>query len=139
MTATVLTFALLALAASQAATPPAPSGTAEVAAFVDALGTCTEAKAATPHPLMRSFIVEHTISGLQENGCGYTQTMPGNMKIVCTLSPEGRKALASEMSPYVKGGTISGSTAAALPTWWRECQLETADGKRSQMAAPARN
>lgn len=138
MLASLLSIAL-SLLVSQA--PPAvqPSGTAEIAAFVEAIGTCTEAKAATPHPLMKSFTVEHTISGLQEAGCGYTQTMPGNMKIVCALSPEGRKALASEMSVYVKGGTIAGSTAAPLPTWWRECQLETADGKRSQMAAPARN
>src|SRR5687768_13410726 len=103
----LLTQTLIAAFALFPQQPPAapvvaPSGSAEVAAFVEALNSCTAAKAATPHPLMKSFTVEHTIAGARESGCDYRQTMPGKMMMACTLSVEGRKALATEMSVYVK-------------------------------------
>lgn len=132
----LLALTLLASSPAQGTPPIQPSGTAEIAAFVEALNSCTEAKAATPHPLMRTFVIEHTIAGAKAAGCDYTQTMPGNMKMACMLSAEGRKALASEMSVYVKGGSMSGSTSAAQPVWFGECELETADGKRQPMARP---
>jgi hypothetical protein len=59
--------------------------------------------------------------------------MPGKMAMVCALSPAGRKAIAAEISVYAKGGAMSGSTSAAKPTWWSECQLEMPDGKRQPM------
>lgn len=128
----LLTLTLLA-ALQTPAPPPTTSSQAEVAAFVEALTDCTVAKAATPHPLMRSFTVEHSITGLGATGCDYRQTMPGRMTMVCALSPAGRKAMATEMSVYAKGGSMSGSTSAAKPVWWNECQLELPDGKRQPM------
>lgn len=122
-----------------AAPAVAPSGSAEVAAFVEALNTCTAAKAATPHPLMKSFTVEHTIAGARESGCDYRQTMPGKMAMACMLSVEGRKAIATELSVYVKDGTMSGSTSSAPPVWMNECELEMPDGKRQPMVQPRRN
>jgi hypothetical protein len=110
-----------------------PSSPTEIATFVDALNNCTVDRAATPHPLMRSFTVEHTITGLNADACDYRQTMPGKMAMVCALSPAGRKAIAAEISVYAKGGAMSGSTSAAKPTWWSECQLEIPDGKRQPM------
>lgn len=136
MTAT-FTLTLFALLSVQTPVPATqPSGSAEVEAFVKALDSCTPATAATPHLLMKSFTVQHTIAGPKDAGCDYTQTMPGNMKMVCMLSADGRKALAAEMSVYVKGGSISGSTSAAQPTWTTECQLESPTGQRSPMVTP---
>lgn len=125
-------IAFLLLLQAPAATP-APSSPAEISTFVEALQTCTPAKAATPHPLMRGFIVEHTIAGPAADRCDYRQTMPGKMAMVCALSPEGRKAMASELSVYVKGGTMAGSTSSAKAAWTSECQLELPDGKRQPM------
>ncbi len=137
MIATLLTLIPLVFTPQAATPPPQVSGTAEISAFVAALESCTEAKASTPHPLMTSFTVEHTIAGAKEAGYDYRQTMPGNLTMVCTLSVEGRKALAGELSVYAKGGTISGSTSGLRPAWWSECELETADGTRQPMAGPA--
>jgi hypothetical protein len=128
----LLTVTLLAALQAPPATPT-PSSPTEITAFVEALNSCTAARAATPHPLMRSFTVEHTISGPGTGGCNYRQTMPGKMAMVCALSPEGRKAMAAEIGVYAKGGPMSGSTSAAKPTWWSECQLEMPDGKRQPM------
>ena len=132
MTPNLLMLALLALAQAPAATP-APSSPAEISTFVEALQTCTPARAATPHPLMRGFIVEHTITGPAAERCDYRQTMPGKMAMVCAFSPEGRKAMASELSVYAKGGTVAGSTSSAKAGWSRECLLELPDGKRQPM------
>lgn len=137
MTAITLTLTLFALLSAQSPIPaPQPSGSAEIAAFVTALDSCAPATVATPHLLMKSFTVQHTIAGPKDAGCDYTQTMPGNMKMVCMLSADGRKALAAEMNVYVKGGTISGSTSAAQPTWATECQIESPTGQRSPMVTP---
>ena len=130
----LLTLTLFTRPLPQTAPPPPPvSGLAEIAAFVEALNNCTTAKAATPHPLMRTFTVEHTVAGLSAAGCNYRQTMPGRMAMVCSLSPTGRTAMATDISVYAKGGSMSGSTSAAKPAWWTECQLELPDGKRQPM------
>jgi hypothetical protein len=142
MTPLLLLIALLAPGFSQTAPPPQPpalSSPAEVSAFVGALGACTEAKAATPHPLMKSFVVEHTIAGATEPGCNYRQTMPGRVAMVCVLSEEGRAALAADINLYVSGGAMKGSSSGPQPAWWSECELEMPDGKRSPMASPGRN
>jgi hypothetical protein len=140
MLSTIAAFVLFAVAAPQTPAPPIPtvSSPTEITAFVDALNSCEAATAATPHPLMRSFTVEHTITGAQSSGCGYSQTMPGRMKMVCTLSADGRKTLAAEISVYAKGGSISGSTSGSQPVWFSECELEMPDGKRQPMVAPGR-
>lgn len=136
--ATILLALTLFAVAGRPPQASQPSGSSEMEAFVRALESCTAATAATPHPLMKSFTVQHTIVGPTEAGCDYTQTMPGNMKMVCLLSAEGRHALSGEMRVYVKGGTISGSSSSAAPTWMTECQLESPTGQRSPMVPPAR-
>lgn len=139
MLTTLLSIVLSLLAAPQSTQAAvSPSGTAEIEAFVKALDSCTPATAATPHPLMRSFTVQHTIAGAKERGCDYTQTMPGNMRMACMLSDASRKTLAAEIAVYAKGGTISGGTSSAQPTWMAECELVTADGKRQPMVQTAR-
>jgi hypothetical protein len=141
MTPLLVLIALLAPASPQTAPPPQPpalSSPSEVGAFVDALGACTEAKTATPHPLMKSFVVEHTIAGATEQGCSYRQTMPGRMAMVCALSETGRKALAADISVYATGGAMKGSTSGPQPAWWGECELEMPDGRRSPLSSPGR-
>ena len=120
----------LTLVAALQAPPAAPtlSTQTEIAAFAVAVSSCTAAKAATPHPLMRTFVTEHSITGPSAAGCGYRQTMPGRMAMVCALSQAGRDALAAEMKGYAPGGRMSGSTSAAKPVWWSECQIQMPDG-----------
>lgn len=114
-----------ALAAAQALSTPA-----EVEAFAAALESCTAAKAATPHPLMRSFVIEHAIDGEKDKACAYSQTMPGKMKMFCAFSAEGRKGFAADLRTMAEGGPMKGSTAAAGPAWMKECEIEMPDGKR---------
>jgi hypothetical protein len=113
------------LAAAQALSTPA-----EVEAFAVALESCTAARAATPHPLMRSFVIEHAVDGEKDKACAYSQTMPGKMKMVCALSADGRKGLAAELRAMAAGGPMKGSTSAAGPAWMKECEIEMPDGKR---------
>lgn len=138
MTSTLLTLLLAAGPATPQAQPVVPpvSGTAEIGAFVTALDSCTAAKAATPHPLMTSFVIQHTIVGSKETGCEYRQTMPGNMQMVCLLSVEGRKALAAELSVFAKGGTMHGSSSGPQPAWTNECEIEMPNGTRSPLGRP---
>jgi len=122
-------------AALIAQTPPAtqepkPGTPAEIEAFGTALETCTAAAVATPHPFMRSFTIEHTVTKEEAGKCDYRQTMPGNMKMICALSEDGRKGLAAEMRTMASG-SMSGSTSAAPPQWMTECEIETASGQRS--------
>jgi hypothetical protein len=134
MITTLLTLTLVAQSPAPAA--PKVSSPAEMTAFITALGSCEPAKAATPHPLMKSFVVEHTLAGTTPAGCDYRQTMPGRMTMACTLSEAGRQALSADLGVYVKGGSISGSTSAAQPTWMSECELEMPDGRRQPMVRP---
>jgi hypothetical protein len=118
------------IAAGQALSTPA-----EVEAFAASLGSCTAAKAATPHPLMRSFVIEHTIDGEKDGACAYSQTMPGKMKMFCTLSADGRESLATDLRTLATGGPMKGSTSAAGPVWTKECEIEMPDGKRIPVAS----
>ena len=113
------------IAAAQTLSTPA-----EVEAFATSLGSCTAAKAATPHPLMPSFVIEHAIDGEKEGACAYSQTMPGKMKMLCALSADGRKSLAADLRTLATGGPMKGSTSAPGPAWTKECEIEMPDGKR---------
>lgn len=130
-------FACAVALGSAAAAAQALSTKAEVEAFAASLLTCTAAKAATPHPLMGSFVIEHAIEGVKDDTCHYSQTMPGKMKMFCAFSAEGRKGFAAEMRTMAEGGPMKGSTAAAGPAWMKECEIEMPDGKRIP-AAPGR-
>lgn len=129
----VLACAIVAatgIAAAQALSTPA-----EVEAFAASLESCTAAKAATPHPLMGSFVIEHTIDGEKDGACAYSQTMPGKMKMFCTLSAEGRQSLAADLRSMAAGEPMKGSTSAPGPVWTKECEIEMPDGKRIPAAS----
>lgn len=128
-------FAFAVVAAAGLAAAQTLSTPAEAEAFAASLGTCTAAKAAAPHPLMPSFVIEHTIDGEKDGACAYSQTMPGKMKMICALSADGRKSLATDLRTMATGGPMKGSTSAAGPAWMTECEIEMADGKRIPAAS----
>lgn len=121
----------LALPLARAADTPA-SGPDADRAFADALEACTGASHQTPHPFVRGFTAEHRITGEVDGRCGYEQTMPGNMRMACGFSAEGRKAMAAEFRARAEG-RMSGSTAETK-AWQHECTIHTADGKQLPMA-----
>ena len=67
---------------ADAETPPAQSAAADPAAanlaFAAALEACVPASHQSPHPFVRGFVIEHSISGMDDQLCGYSQTMPGD-------------------------------------------------------------
>lgn len=136
-------LAVIALAAvpvtpgvlAQAQTPAPP---AAVRAFADALAACTPATVSTTHPLMRTFVIEHTVAGQQAGRCRYDQTMPGKMRLECAFTPEGRQAMASEIRASAEGGPMSGGTSRTQPAWTSECEIVTASGTRTPMAPAPR-
>jgi len=111
---------------------------AEVTAFIGHLDTCSPGTARTPHPLMTSFVVEHSVVGETDGTCGYRQTMPGNMTMVCALTPDGRKALAADLGAMAAGGALRGGTTRAPPVWMSECQIELQNGTRLPAVQPRR-
>ena len=106
------------------------SSPAEASAFVAALDTCSASTMRAPHPLMASFVVDHTILGEENGACGYRQTMPGKMAMVCALTPSGRKLLAADMKVMTSGGALRGGTNQPQPGWFKECEIELSSGKR---------
>lgn len=130
--AVLVAFALLpvGLIASQAVSTPA-----EVEAFAKALEGCTAAKAATPHLLMKNFVIDHTIGTETAGKCDYRQTMPGKMNMICGFSADARKAFAAELRNMYAGGSMRGSSSSAGPAWMKECEIELPDGKRIPAAS----
>ena len=124
------------LAAPALAADPAPGAEApaiaDAAGFADALDGCIASTHSGPHPFMKGFIIEHTITGEADGACGYSQTMPGDMRMECRLSQAGRGGLAGEFREQAQG-RMSGSTGAQ-PAWTGECEIVTKDGKRSPMS-----
>ena len=131
-----LLFPLLALATATIATAgePAPDGSGPGAAdraFAEAIEACRAASHQAPHPFVRGFTIEHVVAGEQDGACAYSQTMPGEMRMECKLSKEGRAGLAAEFLAMAEG-RMSGSTSAQ-PAWTGECEILTKDGKRLPM------
>lgn len=124
----------LALAARDAAEPSAGDADAETLAFAAALDACVPATHRTPHPFVRGFTIEHAITGENEGRCDYTQTMPGGMHMACRLTDPGRAALAAEFREMAEG-RMSGGTGAQ-PAWTADCEVVSADGKRTPMGKP---
>jgi hypothetical protein len=115
------------------AQPPTPGSVEDVRAFADGLESCKTGKVATAHPLMKSFVIEHTVTGDKDATCGYVQTMPGKMTMECKFTASGRKLMAAELRASVAGGPMRGGTSMAQPEWAKECEIVTASGTRSPM------
>lgn len=128
------------VAAQQPSAPAAPalSTPDQITAFASSLDACKPGKATTPHLLMKSFVIEHTVVGETNGACTYSQTMPGNMKMECSFSAAGRKAMAAELRNMATGGSMRGGTSQAQPEWAKECEIVTASGSRSPMAQSPR-
>ena len=99
--------------------------------FAEALEACRAATHQGPHPFVKGFVIEHTITGESGGSCAYSQTMPGQMTMDCKLSAQGRAALATEFRDLAEG-RLSGGTGSQ-PSWSRECEIVTKDGKRMPM------
>lgn len=126
------------IAASGLFAPQTASSPADVDAFVNALTACTAGSANTPHPLMPSFIVEHKISGETAGRCGYSQTMPGKMTMLCALSADGRKALAADLKQMMSGGSVKGGTSQPAAVWMAECEIQLPNGSKIPAVTPSR-
>jgi len=100
-------------------------------AFAEALVGCRPARHEGPHPFVKGFEIEHQVTGESGGVCAYTQSMPGGMTMDCKLSVEGRAALAAEFREMAEG-RMSGGTSSQ-PSWTRECEIVTQDGKRMPM------
>jgi len=124
-----LLAAALPLAAAAAQDPPAPGE--DPAAFADSLEACEPAVLKIPHPLVRPFIITHTVQGVQDGRCRYEQTMPSDLTMECAFSEEGRKAMAGEIRKLAGDTHLHGSTKGPQPVWAKECEIVTADGKRT--------
>lgn len=138
--ATCLALSLVAGPAGASAPEPPPEPVAVSAesapgagdrAFAEALVGCRVASHQGPHPFVKGFVVDHVIAGEIAGSCAYSQTMPGQMRMECKLSIDGRAALAAEFRELAEG-RMSGGTGS-LPAWSRECEIVTKDGKRMPM------
>jgi len=110
---------------------PAAAEAADGLAFAASLEACAVASHQSPHPFVSGFVVEHTISGVEDGLCGYSQTMPGGMRMECKLGDAGRNGLAAEFREMA-AGRMSGGTGEQ-PAWTKDCEIVTADGKRMPM------
>lgn len=123
--------ALATVGAASAGTTPEPIS---LAAFAERLQACTPATATQPHPLVRGFTIEHAVIGEEGGRCGYTQSMPGGMRMVCAFDEAARTAFAGELRETATTGRMSGSSREARPAWMAACEIETAAGQRTPMA-----
>lgn len=134
----VLMMLALLLAAPVLAEDPAPASggaareIADPAEFAGALEACTAASHAAPHPFMKGFTIQHSITGEKDGACSYSQTMPGDMRMECRLTDAGRNGLAGEFREQAQG-RMSGGTGKQ-PAWTGECEIVSKDGKRSPMS-----
>ncbi|GGA73994.1 hypothetical protein GCM10011521_10220 [Arenimonas soli] len=115
--------------AGPAPAPAAPAADPAAAnlAFAAALEACVEASHQSPHPFVRDFVIEHTVSGMDGELCGYSQTMPGDMRMACELDEPARVGLAAEFRELAEG-RMSGGTGEQ-PAWTGSCEVITADGE----------
>lgn len=131
MKTALLVFAL-ALAVPALATESDAPALSDPAEFADALESCTVATHGAPHPFMKSFTIEHAITGGDDETCLYSQTMPGGMHMECRLSQAGRSGLATEFREQARG-RMSGGTGEQ-PAWTSECEIVDGTGKRTPMS-----
>lgn len=122
---------LLALLVPATATAEDLPVVADPAAFAEAVAACTPASRSEPHPFVKGFEITHAVTGETDGRCDYSQTMPGGMHMACRLGEEGRAGLAEEFREQA-AGRMSGGTGQQK-AWTRDCELVTADGKRTPM------
>lgn len=121
---------LSATACAQQATGTTTPTTSTLLKFAGKVRSCSAATHAQQHPLMPGFTIEHSVIGPQDGHCAYTQTMPGNMRMVCAFDAAARTAFADELKHTAETGQMSGSTSGAQPAWTGACEIETPSGKR---------
>lgn len=129
----VVSAVMLAGVVYAQAPAPVPAPVDAVRAFADSLEACEAGKVATAHPFMKSFVIEHAVTGEKAGACAYSQTMPGKMTMECAFTGAGRKAMAADIRATVAGGPMRGGTSQAQPEWAKECELVTVAGARSPM------
>ncbi|WP_374602525.1 hypothetical protein [Arenimonas sp.] len=117
--------------ASPAAGVAAADPAAAHLAFAAALEACVPASHQSPHPFVRDFVIEHAITGLDEGLCGYSQTMPGEMRMACRLDEAGRAGLAAEFRELAEGRMQGGT--GEQPAWTGSCEVLTPDGGRMKL------
>ncbi|MEZ5960813.1 MAG: hypothetical protein R3C30_10380 [Hyphomonadaceae bacterium] len=118
----------LAAACAQTASQPTPGAQASVScpAFADAMERCAPAACSQRHPFMRSFQIDHRVSGLEGDRCAYTQTMPGDMLMTCRFTPEGRAEMAGQIREMERGNLSGGTGRDSAMT--RECEVRDSNG-----------
>ena len=130
-----LRIPLLALLAAPwpLAAQPAAAADPAIAAFAEALRSCTPARHGTPHPFVRGFTSEHEVIGPAAERCAYTQSMPGGMRMDCAFDEPARAAMADELVAFAAGRLSGGS--GTQPAWAGDCEIVGADGKRTPFGA----
>ena len=101
-------------------------------AIADALDSCKPSHVETDHPVMPDFRISHDILGMQNGRCVYTQSMPNNMKMICSFTSSGRKDAARLMRETAESGHYSGGTSN-IPAFAKDCEVEMPNGYRVQM------
>ena len=108
--------------------PETAQGTA-----IEALENCTPVKFQTEHPMMTDFTIQHEVKGMQNGRCIYEQSMPSNMKMICSFTEAGRMEAAAALRQAEETGRYQGS-AQDTPGFARECEIEMANGYRMPAA-----
>lgn len=120
------------LAAQSVDGPVAPA----LLAFADKVRACELATAEHAHPLVPDFTIEHAVTGRHGAVCDYSQSMPGNMHMICAFDETALAAFADELEQTATTGRMAGSSSGAQPVWTSSCEIETASGERLPMGTP---
>jgi hypothetical protein len=75
---------------------------------------------------MRTFTIDHRVTGLEGERCGYTQSVPGDMSMTCRFTPEGRTEMAELILEMERGNLSGGTGQQSVLT--RECEVRDRDG-----------
>ncbi|MBX3429152.1 MAG: hypothetical protein KF779_06200 [Hyphomonadaceae bacterium] len=95
-------------------------------ALAEALRTCAPASCQQRHPFVGTFMIEHRITGMDGETCGYTQSMPGDMSMRCRFTPGGRSEMADLIVEMQRGNFSGGTGQQNVLT--RECEVRDRDG-----------
>ena len=120
------------LAAQSADAPVDPA----LLAFAEKVRACEVATAEQTHPLVPGFTIEHAITGGREAACDYSQSMPGDMHMICVFDASTLAAYADELEQAATTGQMAGSSSGAQPVWTSSCEIETAAGERLPLGTP---
>ena len=104
-----------------------------LAAFAEALDTCTPAEGALPVPAGTELGYRQAVTGADAEGCHYVRDGMDGIRMACAFSPEGRAAYAETLRAIERGD----DSFARHEVWDRECAYVLADGERLPVAGPA--